>query len=79
MAFSFSFKFTDYISPMWFFIALLITLLLVNIMAPEKKIVVKEVNLENHQDLVFRKSGSNMSDDKDSCYKYKKEETTCKQ
>ncbi len=70
---AFQIKFTDYISPMWFFIALLITLLLVNIMAPEKKIVVKEVNLENHQDLVFRKSTD------DSCYKKKKEETACKQ
>jgi hypothetical protein len=75
---AFTFKFTDYISPLWFFIALFITLLLVNIMAPEKKIVVKEVNLENHQDLVFRKS-TTTEDGKDSCYKYKKEETTCKQ
>ncbi len=73
---AFSFKFTDYISPLWFFIALFITLLLVNIMAPEKKIVVKEVNLENHQDLVFRKS-TTTEDGKDSCYKYKKEDTRC--
>ena len=75
MAFGFTFKFTDYISPLWFFIALFITLLLVNIMAPEKKIVVKEVNLENHQDLVFRKSTEDGKSD--SCYKYKKEETRC--
>ena len=36
------FQFTDYISPLWFFIALFITLLLVNIMAPKKNIVVNK-------------------------------------
>ena len=65
------FQFTDYISPLWFFIALFITLLLVNIMAPKKNIVVKEVTLSNHQDLVFRRKDQ-------SCYRYKKEETQCK-
>ena len=67
----FEFRFTDYISPLWFFIALFITLLLVRIMAPKKKIVVKEVTLENHQDLVFKKK------DDETCYRYKKEATTC--
>lgn len=65
------FKFTDYISPIWFFIAFFITLFLVRILAPKPKIVVKEVNLSNHQDLVFRRKD-------DTCYKYKKEETKCK-
>ncbi len=55
---------------MWFFISLLITLFLVYILAPKPKIVVKEVNLSNHQDLVFSKSD-------ESCYKYKKEEVKC--
>ena len=64
------FIFTDYISPLWFFIALFITLLLVNIMAPKKNIVVKEVTLSNHQDLVFRRKDQ-------SCYRYKKEERSC--
>ena len=67
----FQFTFTDYISPLWFFIALFVTLLLVRIMAPAKKIVVKEVTLENHQDLVFKKK------DDETCYRYKKEETSC--
>jgi hypothetical protein len=64
------FNFTDYISPLWFFISLAITLFLVRILAPKKNIVVKEVNLNNHQDLVFRKKD-------DSCYKYTKKETQC--
>jgi hypothetical protein len=64
------FRFTDYISPLWFFIALFISLLFVHIMAPKKNIVVKEVNLSNHQDLVFRRQDQ-------SCYRYKKEETKC--
>lgn len=65
------FKFTDYISPFWFFVALLITLILVNAFAPKKNIVVKEVTLSNHQDLVFRRKDQ-------TCYRYKKEETQCK-
>ncbi len=63
-------KFTDYISSTWFFISLVITLLLIRILAPKKNIVVKEVTLQNHQDLVFRKKD-------DSCYKYTKKETQC--
>ena len=63
-------QFTDYINPLAFFITLFITLLIVVIMAPKKKIVVKEVNLENHQDLVFKRND-------ETCYRYKKEETKC--
>lgn len=66
------FRFTDYISPTWFFIAFAITMLIVMILAPKKKIVVQHVDLKNHNDLVFKKAGSD-----DSCYKYVKEETAC--
>lgn len=65
-------NFTDYISPMWFFIALVITLILVNVLKPKQNIVVKEVSLSNHQDLVFRRKD-------DTCYKYNKEEVQCYQ
>ncbi len=64
-------QFTDYISPLWFFIALFITLLVVHVFAPKRRIVVKEITLDNHQDLVFRRK------DSDQCYKYKKSETKC--
>ncbi len=62
--------FTDYISPLWFFIALIITLFLVNILKPKQNIVVKEVSLSNHQDLVFRRKNN-------TCYKYNKKEVQC--
>lgn len=65
-------RFTDYISPLWFFIAFAITMLMVMVMAPKKRIVIQHVDLKNHDDLVFRKEGS-----EDACYKYVKEETTC--
>ncbi len=64
-------KFTDYIHPLYFFLALFITLIGVMALAPERKIVVKEVTLENHQDLVFKKND-------ESCYRYTKEEVSCK-
>jgi hypothetical protein len=64
-------KFTDYIHPLYFFIALFVTLIGVMALAPERKLVVKEVTLDNHQDLVFKKQD-------DSCYRYKKEEVSCK-
>lgn len=63
-------NFTDYISPMWFFIALAITLILVNVLKPKQNMVIKEVSLSNHQDLVFRRKD-------DTCYKYNKEEVQC--
>ncbi len=63
-------NFSDYISVLWFFIALIITLILVNILKPKQNIVVKEVSLSNHQDLVFRRKDN-------TCYKYNKKEVQC--
>ncbi len=63
-------NFSDYISVLWFFIALVITLILVNILKPKQNIVIKEVSLSNHQDLVFRRKDN-------TCYKYNKEEVQC--
>ncbi len=63
-------NFSDYISVLWFFIALIITLILVNILKPKQNIVVKEVSLSNHQDLVCRRKDN-------TCYKYNKKEVQC--
>lgn len=64
------FKFTDYINPLAFFIALAIGLFLTYIYSPPKKIVIKWPTPENAGKIIYRDSA-------DSCYKYKANEVEC--
>jgi hypothetical protein len=64
------FKFTDYINPVAFFIALAIGLFFTYIYSPPKKIIIKWPTPENAGKLVYR-------DHADSCYKYKAREVAC--
>ena len=64
------FKFTDYINPLAFFIALAIGLFLTYIYSSPKKIVIKWPTPENAGKVIYKDSA-------DSCYKYKANEVTC--
>jgi hypothetical protein len=64
------FKFTDYIDPLYFFIALGIGLFLTYIYSPPKKIVIKWPTPENAGTVTYR-------DYADVCYKYKASEIPC--
>jgi hypothetical protein len=63
------FKFTDYINPLAFFIALAIGLLITYIFNPQKKIIIKWPNPENVGKIVYKEN--------DSCYKYNAKEIKC--
>ena len=63
-------KFTDYIDPLYFFIALFIGLFISYIYSPPKKIIIKWPNPENAGKVVYK-------DYADVCYKYKASEIPC--
>lgn len=64
------FKFTDYINPLAFFIALAIGLFLTYIYSPPKKIIIKWPTPENAGKIIYK-------DHSDSCYKYEANEIDC--
>ena len=64
------FKFTDYINPVAFLIALFIGLFLTYIYSPPKKIIIKWPTPENAGKIIYK-------DHSDSCYKYKANEINC--
>jgi len=64
------FRFTDYIDPVAFFIALAIGLFLTYIFAPPKKIIIKWPTPENSGKIIYK-------DNADLCYKYKANEIPC--
>jgi hypothetical protein len=64
------FKFTNYIDPLSFFIALAIGLFLSYIYATPKKVVIKWPTPENAGKVIYK-------DYADSCYKYKATEIDC--
>ncbi len=64
------FQFTDYIDPLWFFIALGVGLFISYIYAPPKRIVIKWPTPENAGKVIYK-------DEADVCYKYKAQEVTC--
>ena len=63
-------RFTDYINPTAFFIALAIGLFFTYILAPPKKIIIKWPTPENAGKIIYK-------DKADSCYKYKANEIPC--
>ena len=64
------FRFTDYINPIAFFIALFIGLFFTYIYSPPKKIVIKWPTPENSEKIIYK-------DHADNCYKYKANEVAC--
>jgi hypothetical protein len=66
------FRFTDYINPLAFFIALAIGLFFTYIYSPPKKIIIKWPTPENAGKVIYRDT-----DNTDSCYKYKANEIPC--
>ena len=64
------FKFTDYINPVAFFIALAVGLFFTYIYSPEKKVIIKWPTPENAGKVIYK-------DHSDSCYKYKANEIDC--
>ena len=64
------FKFTDYINPVAFFIALAIGLFLTYIYSPHKKVIIKWPTPENAGKVIYK-------DNSNSCYKYKANEINC--
>ena len=64
------FRFTDYINPLAFFIALFIGLFFTYIYSPPKKIVIKWPTPENSEKIIYK-------DHADNCYKYKANEVEC--
>jgi len=64
------FKFTDYIDPMAFFIALAIGIFLSYIQSPKKRIVIKWPTPENAGKIIYKNSS-------EECYTYKADETPC--
>ena len=64
------FKFTNYIDPLAFFIALAVGLFFTYIYAPPKKIIIKWPTPENAGKIIYK-------DNADSCYKYKANEIPC--
>lgn len=64
------FRFTDYIDPLAFFIALFIGLFLSYIYSPPKKIIIKWPTPENAGKVIYK-------DDADTCYKYNAKEVSC--
>ena len=63
-------KFTDYIDPTAFFIALGIGIFISYILAQPKKVIIKWPTPENAGKIVYK-------DDADLCYKYKANEIPC--
>lgn len=63
-------RFTDYINPLAFFIALFIGLFFTYIYSPPKKIVIKWPTPENSEKIIYK-------DHADNCYKYKANEVEC--
>lgn len=64
------FRFTDYIDPVAFFIALAIGLFFTYIYSPPKKIIIKWPTPENSGKIIYK-------DNADLCYKYKANEILC--
>jgi hypothetical protein len=64
------FKFTDYIDPVAFFIALAIGLFITYIYSPPKKIIIKWPTPENSGKIIYK-------DNADLCYKYQADEIPC--
>jgi len=64
------FKFTDYINPVAFFIALAFGIFLTYVYSPPKKVIIKWPTPENAGKVIYK-------DDADSCYKYKANEVPC--
>ena len=63
------FKFTDYINPLAFFIALAVGLFLSYIFKKEKRIIIKWPTPENAGKIVYQENNT--------CYKYNANEVTC--
>jgi hypothetical protein len=64
------FRFTDYIDPVAFFVALAIGLLFTYVYSPPKKIIIKWPTPENSGKIIYK-------DNADLCYKYKANEIPC--
>ena len=64
------FRFTDYIDPLWFFIAFAIGIFLTYIYSPPKKIIIKWPTPENAGNIIYK-------DKAEHCYKYKANEVPC--
>ena len=63
-------KFTDYIDPLAFFIALGIGIFITYVFATPKKVIIKWPTPENAGTVVYR-------DNDENCYKYKANEVPC--
>jgi hypothetical protein len=63
-------RFTDYIDPTAFFIALAIGLFFTYIFSPPKKIIIKWPTPQNAGKIIYKDSA-------ESCYKYKANEIPC--
>lgn len=64
------FKFSNYINPLYFFIAFAIGIFLTYIMNPPQKIVYKYPTPENTGQIIYRDLANN-------CYKYKATKVKC--